>query len=245
VELMTNASRMLAESNRTDAAHWYFPWATRFVQSRNKTAYWSSSGRPGRPQADADPVSNSAQQASSPSLESPGNAQDQTHQNEKGVLPGFLGALDQQIDQVAARLEMTQVHENAESDARFAQQSLDIAEVAATGLASRRRWLFSDLVEKIEVDRTSERPAAHPGRLLTAILLLGVACLALPVCRRTDWDRWLRPAPPLLGVLGGLIWWFWLTPSILGLLYLLVSLVGLAFSIRRWIVHRRLATEAG
>jgi hypothetical protein len=67
-------------------------------------------------------------------------------------------------------------------------------------------------------------------RLLGAGALAGLVLLAMVGIRRGDFSTLLRRWPCLLGVLTGLGWWLWLSPSALGWAVVLVSL----FASFRW-----------
>jgi hypothetical protein len=156
----------------------------------------------------------------------------------------LLRAMDRRLDQVAEGLGVAGTKDQVARDARFATETADIAEVTALQLASSGRWTFPDMAHKIEVEAIGDRPAGHPGRAAMAVLLLGVASLAFLAYSRTEWDRWLHPSPQLLFLLVGMVWWIWLTPSILGLICVLVCSLSLALGIRRRVHNWRLPREA-
>jgi hypothetical protein len=209
--LIEDASRVLAESNPDDAAHWYLPWATRYAQARNKAMYWSTKG-------------------------------DGSEANRSLAM---LRATDQRLQQIAEQLGVTDLQEQAARNAQFATQAPDIADVTAVQPRLIGRWIFPGVAEKIEIEATEESHTSHPGRSVMAFLLLGVASLSVLAYSRREWDRWLQPYPQLLFLLAGLAWWIWLTPSILGLVCVLVCALSLAFTVRRWARQRRLQREVG
>jgi hypothetical protein len=108
-----------------------------------------------------------------------------------------------------------------------AREPPDLWSAALARPRTRARSLFNSASATIAVRYPHADSADWWARLVVVLAAIGVVLLVKLAMRRgLPVADWLRRWPQPLGVMLGLAWWLWLSPSLLGLLLALVSLVS-------------------
>ncbi|MEQ8787708.1 MAG: hypothetical protein RIC55_15500 [Pirellulaceae bacterium] len=134
-----------------------------------------------------------------------------------------IEAIDRQQNDDAQRLDVTHIRSLAAAKLGPAE----IWEVAQQGrMPSLHCTLVGDGSEHLEVVVVTP-PVSDVGlRLLLTPMLAGVSLLVFLLAVRGPLGAWIVRWPHAVGVLVGLAWWLWLTPSLLGWCIVLASVVS-------------------
>jgi hypothetical protein len=196
--LIESASALPAEDPQ-ETLRWYRPWARRLAAAR--TALQN------RPAPDG-PAKRSLQKE--------------------------LDAIDDRQSQIAEQLGVTEVYEHLKRSGPPVAAGTAPQEWSAAGLWQRSlargqaatRCTIPGRSDSITLSYRRGQTTGLPYRLAGAAGLAGLIALAVLGLRRGVLVEWFKRWPQAIGVAAGLAWWLWLSPSILGLGIVLVSLIA-------------------
>lgn len=133
-----------------------------------------------------------------------------------------IDSIEEQQHDDAERLDVTHIRS-------LAAAAPGPADVWSTALGGRTPTLYcsqSGAAERLELAVVRPAVSGVGWRLLLAPLLTAAALIVYLLVKRGVLGEWLLRWPHVFGVLLGLAWWLWLTPSLLGWVIVLVSVVS-------------------
>jgi len=154
------------------------------------------------------------------------NVQDRAAQHREEDLVAWRADWQRRLQLAQARLADLQEEEGPDSTAS-APVSIDAADhLAASGTGA---FLYSQQNGpaggfSVVVHEPDTRQLLRP--LITVLGLIGLFGVAFTVRRSPSIRGWVTRWPHLAGVLVGLLWWLWLSPSFLGWLIVAICLAG-------------------
>jgi hypothetical protein len=133
---------------------------------------------------------------------------------------------ESQKGQWATRLGTAVVTQQAEEQAgRVARPPVLLAGMTPTPIAPTR-VAVDEALDTITVSLPQLDRGNFALRLLASLAALLAAGLVWRIRWKGGWGDYLASCPQLVGVLVGLAWWLWLTPSILGWVIVAFSLIA-------------------
>jgi hypothetical protein len=141
-------------------------------------------------------------------------------------LQSRLNAVEQKQRQTAQRLGISLTAETSAGAVLPHELAEDFVQHTFAGEHRVRRYHFaaSTTPAELSVGRTVNDDWFQ--RFSWSATLLGAACILVVAGRRGILDDWSRRWPHALGVMAGVAWWLWLTPSVLGWILIIGSLLA-------------------
>lgn len=143
-----------------------------------------------------------------------------------GDQDAVLAASEVKRKEIATRLGAGELEPETKSGSSKASEPVDVWRIALDRSAPTHHCAFSGARETIEFRHTTDVKGTGAERWAAAAVLLGITVLCLVTLPNPSLEHCLRRYPQLLGIPLGMVWWLWLTPSLLGLIILLLAGLG-------------------
>lgn len=139
---------------------------------------------------------------------------------------GQLNAIEQKQRQAMQRLGINSAAESAAGNYLPGESPEDFLQHSFAGEHFVRRYQFSSGAAPASLQLGKMDQTDWFRRALWSSALLGAFGLLVIAGRRGALDDWSRRWPHVLGVMAGVAWWLWLTPSIFGWVLIFGSLLA-------------------
>ncbi len=133
--------------------------------------------------------------------------------------------LDEEIERVAAGLDTTSTRLQVGDEEALADQASELIRSTSHERTFATYASLSRASEQIQVRNRLSTTDDRLQRFAVSLLVVLVAT-TFWFAERSERSLWPIRSPQLIGVLLGLAWWLWLTPSFLGWIIVLVSLAS-------------------
>ncbi len=140
--------------------------------------------------------------------------------------PAAVDAIRMQQDGIAARMKTASILRDVRAQTAVRPQGQDAWADGQHPGSAVARFSFIGAVGRIALAMPRQQVPPRWPRWLAALALIGLGASVYVLLRRGFLVPWMVEWPYAVGVLAGLAWWLWCSPSILGWVLVTVSLVG-------------------